>query len=179
MAVCIAGCAVLFASFLVFAEEDTRDTAPSVTFEENARGNFVVKIFSADNLLLFENELIYPGIQFVPSPEPASVSEVSEEKTENTSSDFLSTENIFDTVSVDLKVNGSDGPIEVEKRDRIVLSWISEGATRCRGVWSKNDLKLSGTAAGRITRSVNIKIACIDGEGNRADDAVRVDVLSG
>lgn len=178
MLVCIAGCVVLFASFFVFAEtEDNRATAPSVTFEENASGNFVMRIFSADNLLLSEDELIYPGIPLIPSPEPALVSEVSEEKTENASGDFLSTENIFDTVSVDLKVNGQDGPIEVEKRARIVLSWISEGATRCRGVWSKNDLKLSGTAAGRITRPVTIKIACIDGEGNRADDEVRVNTI--
>lgn len=87
-------------------------------------------------------------------------------------------ESIFDTVSVDLKVNGQDGPIEVEKRDRIVLSWISDGATRCRGVWSKNDIKLSGTAAGRITRPVTIKIACINGDGERADDEVRVNVSS-
>lgn len=88
----------------------------------------------------------------------------------------VTSESIFDTVSVDLKVNGQDGPIEVEKRDRIVLSWISEGATRCRGVWSKNGIKLSGTAAGRITRPAKIKIACINADGERADDSVRVDV---
>lgn len=88
----------------------------------------------------------------------------------------VSDDSIFDTVSVDLKVNGSDGPIEVEKRDRIVLSWISEGAIRCRGVWSKNDIKLSGTAAGRITRPVTIKIACINADGERADDEVRVNI---
>lgn len=90
----------------------------------------------------------------------------------------VASESIFDTVSVDLKVNGQDGPIEVEKRDRIVLSWISEGATRCRGVWSRNDIKLSGTAAGRITRPVSIKIACINADGERADDEVRVNVSS-
>lgn len=88
----------------------------------------------------------------------------------------VSPDSIFDTVSVDLKVNGQDGPIEVEKRDRIVLSWISEGATRCRGVWQKNDIKLSGTAAGRITRPVTVKIACINADGERADDEVRVNV---
>ncbi len=177
MLVSIVGFVVLFVSVFVFAQEDTRDTAPSVTFEENARGNFVMRIFSAENLLLSENELVYSGIPFVPSPEPASVRDVSEENTENMIGDFLSAESIFDTVSVDLKVNGQDGPIEVEKRDRIVLSWISEGATRCRGIWSKNDLKLIGTAAGRITRSVTIKIACINAEdGERADDFVVVNV---
>ena len=89
----------------------------------------------------------------------------------------LANESIFDTVSVNLKVNGQDGPVEVEKRSRIVLSWISEGATRCRGVWSKNDIKLSGTAAGRITRDATIKVACINADGERADDAVVVNVV--
>lgn len=96
-------------------------------------------------------------------PPPSNISDVTDDS-------------IFDTVSVDLKVNGQDGPIEVERRNRIVLSWISEGATRCRGVWSKNDIKLSGTATGRITRPVTIKIACINTDGERADDEVRVNI---
>ncbi|TSC83699.1 MAG: hypothetical protein G01um101417_433 [Parcubacteria group bacterium Gr01-1014_17] len=88
----------------------------------------------------------------------------------------LADESIFDTVSVDLKVNGQDGPIEVEKKARIVLSWISDGATRCRGVWSKKDLKLSGTSAGRISRSATIKIACINADGELAEDSVGVNI---
>jgi hypothetical protein len=66
----------------------------------------------------------------------------------------------------------------VEKRSRIVLSWISDGATRCRGVWSKNDIKLSGTVAGRITRDAVIKVACINADGERADDSVQVNVIA-
>src|SRR3989338_3918140 len=60
---------------------------------------------------------------------------------------LLQSENIFDSISVDIKINGSDGPIEVENGSRIVVSWISEDTTRCRGVWSKSDIKLSGTIA--------------------------------
>lgn len=108
-------------------------------------------------------------------PEAASFEEL-DNHSQSPSSNLtdITSDSIFDTISVDLKVNGQNGPLTVEKRDRIVLSWISEGATRCRGVWSKNDIKLSGTAAGRITRPVTIKIACINAEGERVDDAVQV-----
>ncbi len=85
-------------------------------------------------------------------------------------------ENIFESVSVDLKVNGQDGPVTVNSGDRIVVSWLSEGAARCKGNWSKNDIKTSGTVSGRISRSVVIKAACIDKENNRDDDAVVVNV---
>src|SRR3989338_9935323 len=82
-------------------------------------------------------------------------------------------EGVFDSsVSVDLKVNGQDGPITVEKGSRIVVSWISEDARRCRGNWSKNDIKLSGTVAGKISKSAVIKVACINKEGERDDDSV-------
>ena len=89
-------------------------------------------------------------------------------------------DDIFDSsVSVDLKVNGSDGPVTVTPRSRIVVSWISEGASRCRGNWTKNDIRLSGTVAGRITKSAIIKVACINREGERDDDAVVVNVSGG
>lgn len=90
------------------------------------------------------------------------------------SSDFLANESIFDTISVDLKVNGKDGPVTVSPGSRIVVSWISEGATRCRANWSRNDVKLAGTAAGRLSRSITIRAACINAEGERVDDAVQV-----
>ena len=94
------------------------------------------------------------------------------------SDEFVKTENIFDTVSLDVKVNGSDGPVSIQKGGRIVVSWISEGASRCRAIWSKNDIAKSGTVAGRLSRtgSFSIRAACIDAEGNRADDSVTVNV---
>lgn len=89
-------------------------------------------------------------------------------------------DNIFDqSVSVDLKVNGSDGPVTVVQGSRIVVSWISEGATRCRGNWSRNDIRLNGTIAGRITKSIVVKVACINRDGERDDDAVAVNVSGG
>lgn len=86
-------------------------------------------------------------------------------------------ESIFDTISVDLKVNGQDDSVTVAPGSRIIPSWISEGATRCKANWSRGDIAKSGTIAGRVSRSVTIKIACINADGERADDEVRVDVL--
>jgi len=85
--------------------------------------------------------------------------------------------NIFDMVSVDLKVNGQNGPVSVAPGSRIVVSWTSDGgAFRCRGNWSRNDIPTSGTISGRISKSVLIRAACIDREGNRDDDFVAVNV---
>jgi hypothetical protein len=112
-------------------------------------------------LVVFAPIFVFAGISFVVYAQSDS---------------FLNSENIFDTLSVDLKVNSSDGPVEIATGGRITLSWISEGATRCRGVWSKSDLKLSGTATGKINKSVAIKIACINEDGDRVDDSVTVNV---
>lgn len=99
-----------------------------------------------------------------------------------TDDDFLQGENIFDTPSVDLKVNGSDGPVNVAIGERITISWESDGAKRCRGNWSKKDLRLNGKIAGKLSRSVvssvTVRIACIDGDGNRKDDSVLLEVSS-
>lgn len=94
-----------------------------------------------------------------------------------TGDNFLQGESIFDTPSVDLKVNGSDGPVEVKAGERMVISWISEGATRCRAVWSKDDIKLAGAIAGKLSKSVTVKVACVDEEKNRVDDSVIVKVV--
>ena len=110
-----------------------------------------------------------------PSPVPNSTA-----TTPSPTSDLgVDTESVFDSVFVDLKVNGQDGPVTVAPRSRIVVSWLSEGATRCRANWTKNDIKASGTAAGRISRTATIKAACINAEGERADDAVVVNVSGG
>ncbi|TSC83858.1 MAG: hypothetical protein G01um101417_425 [Parcubacteria group bacterium Gr01-1014_17] len=89
---------------------------------------------------------------------------------------LLQNENIFDTLSVDLKVNGSDGLVEVAVGSRITISWESDGAKRCKGNWSKKDLLLDGKISGKLGSSVvnaiTVRIACIDGDGNRADDSV-------
>jgi|GEM_PF-5396893 len=100
-----------------------------------------------------------------PIPPPQSVEDITDES-------------IFDIVSVDLKVNSSDGPVEIAKGDHISVSWISEGASRCRAMWSKNDIAKSGTVAGRLSKagSFSIRAACVDADGNRADDAVVVNV---
>src|SRR3989344_6213835 len=89
---------------------------------------------------------------------------------------LLQNENIFDTLSVDLKINGSDGPVEVAVGDRITISWESDGAKRCRSNFSKKDLPLNGKVSGRLSRSlvgsITVRIACIDADGNREDDTV-------
>lgn len=90
----------------------------------------------------------------------------------------VTTDSIFDTISVNLKVNGQDESVTVAPGSRIIVSWISDGATRCKANWSKTDIKLSGTVAGRIKRPVTIKATCINADGERADDEVKVNVSS-
>jgi len=97
--------------------------------------------------------------------------------------DFPPNENIFDDdLSVDLKVNGNDGPVKIVVGDQITISWESEGAKRCRGSWSKKDLPLKGRVTGRLNRSLTgvltIRFACIDTDGNRKDDSVTLNINS-
>lgn len=93
---------------------------------------------------------------------------------------LLSSDNVFDTLSVDLKINGSDGPINVAVGERITISWESEGATRCKGNWSKKDLPFNGKISGRLNRSligsVTVRFACMDADGNRTDDSVVLNI---
>ena len=97
-----------------------------------------------------------------------------------TPSDFLPSESVFDTLSADLKINGKDGPVEVAVGERITISWESEGAKRCKGNWSRNDLKLNGKITGRlgssVVNSIIVRIACIDADGNREDDSVALKI---
>lgn len=100
--------------------------------------------------------------------------------TAQTAGDFLPNENIFDTLLVDLKVNGSDGPVSIAVGERIIISWESDGAKRCRGNWSKKDLPLNGKISGKLSRSlatsITVRIACIDEDGNRKDDTVILNI---
>jgi hypothetical protein len=130
-------------------------------FDPNNRWGRIIEIVSDD----------MPSVSPVPAPvsptpTPPSLSHL----------DSISNENIFDSLSIDLKVNGSDGPVEVLKGGRIVVSWLSEGAARCRAAWSKKDIALSGTITGKVSKSVIIRAACVDADGNRTDDVVEVQV---
>lgn len=90
----------------------------------------------------------------------------------------INDDNIFDSkLSLDLKVNGSDGPVTINAGDKITISWTSEGAYRCRGMWSRNDIAKFGTITGRLNKSftsLTVRVACIDENKNRVDDAVSV-----
>ena len=155
------------------------NTSPLIAALYSLIGRPLESDTSEDIVLDEDGFIVVPGWNIEDLPLPSEMGTPTQSQVTPPSPDLgdIGNESIFDTVSVDLKVNGQDGPIEVEKRERIVLSWISEGAIRCRGVWSKNDIKLSGTAAGRITRPVTIKIACINADGDRADDDVKVNML--
>lgn len=86
-------------------------------------------------------------------------------------------ENIFaPPFSVGLKVNGSDGPVEIARGERITVSWITEGTVRCRSNFSQTDLSSQGTTAGRVTSSVVVRIACLNDAHERLDDFVLVNV---
>ncbi|KKU58652.1 MAG: Glycoside hydrolase family 9, partial [Parcubacteria group bacterium GW2011_GWA2_47_12] len=78
--------------------------------------------------------------------------------------------------SVDLKINGSNGPVEVSAGERVVVSWLTEGAAKCRSNFSSRDMTMRNTVAGRVTRSVTVRFACINDARERLDDFVLVNV---
>lgn len=85
--------------------------------------------------------------------------------------------------SVDLKVNGSDGPITVANGANITVSWSSTNATECRasGAWNDTDWvgprPTSGSHSYTITGSLTYTIRCSrPGELESAEDSVQVNV---
>lgn len=80
-------------------------------------------------------------------------------------------------VTVDLKINDSDGPLILEKRAPAVISWTSEGAISCKGSWKKANLSdVSGRVRGRITKTHRFTIVCKSDAGPSATDAVEVTI---
>jgi hypothetical protein len=79
--------------------------------------------------------------------------------------------------SVDIKANGSDGPITIGYEESADLSWTSENANTCyaTGSWS-GDKNLSGSEfTGNLTSTRTYTIVC-NGIGGTATDNVTINV---
>lgn len=80
--------------------------------------------------------------------------------------------------TVDLKANGSDGPIDINYGDSAALSWTSQNAEKCSasGGWSGSKA-LNGTeSTGSLTTTTTYTLTCSNAVG-QASDSVRVNVL--
>ncbi|MDI6883169.1 MAG: PKD domain-containing protein [Patescibacteria group bacterium] len=83
----------------------------------------------------------------------------------------------FPTPTVDIKANGSDGPITIAYNNSAVLSWTSTNATTCNasGAWSGARAISGSEATGNLTSSKTYTIICT-GLGGSASDNVVVNV---
>ncbi len=79
--------------------------------------------------------------------------------------------------TVDLKVNGSNGPITIKSGASAMLSWTSTNATSCTAsnAWSGYKMVRSSEYTGSLTASKTYTLTC-SGNVNRADDSVTVNV---
>jgi len=82
--------------------------------------------------------------------------------------------------SVDLKANGSDGPITAYYQDFISLSWTSKNASSCQasGDWSGSK-PTSGQESIQLNsvKTYTFTITCYSSSGQSASDSVKVIVL--
>ena len=79
--------------------------------------------------------------------------------------------------TVNIKANGSNGPIEIAYNTAATLSWTSTNATSCTasGGWSGSKPKSGSASTGRLTSSKTFTLTCT-GLGGSASDSVRVNV---
>lgn len=84
-------------------------------------------------------------------------------------------------VSIDIKANGSDGPITLNYREYITLSWNSQNAVSCTasGDWSGSKA-VSGSQSIQLNQVRNyiFTISCTGSTGQTASDSVTVEVLA-
>jgi uncharacterized repeat protein (TIGR01451 family) len=81
--------------------------------------------------------------------------------------------------TVDLKANGSDGPITITYNTSANLSWTSTNATACQaiGAWSGGKaISSSGESTGNLTSSQTYSIYCTGPGGTSNTDSVIVNV---
>lgn len=81
--------------------------------------------------------------------------------------------------SVDLKANGSDGPITFSPNTTITLSWISSNASSCvaSGDWQGTKPTSGSELIGKITEPKIFILTC-QGSGGSASDSVRVNITT-
>lgn len=79
--------------------------------------------------------------------------------------------------TVDIKANGSDGPITIDYNTSAELTWISENADSCSatGAWSGDKAVSGSESTGDLTSSQTYTIVC-NGIGGTATDNVTVNV---
>jgi len=82
-----------------------------------------------------------------------------------------------DEVTVNIKANGSDGPITIPYDSSATLTWISGNADSCvaSGAWSGSRATSGSRSTGNITSSGTYTITC-EGPRGSASDSVRVNV---
>ncbi len=80
---------------------------------------------------------------------------------------------------VDIKANGSDGPVSVNYGEKVTLSWTSSGTDSCQasGDWSGTKPVSGSESTSEITSKKEYKITCTGSAGS-ASDTVFINVSS-
>jgi len=81
--------------------------------------------------------------------------------------------------SVDLKVNGQDGPITISYNSSSSLSWTSTNATSCSasGAWSGNQNTSGSFSTGNLVSTKTYTLSC-SGTGGTVSDSVTINVAA-
>jgi uncharacterized repeat protein (TIGR01451 family) len=89
----------------------------------------------------------------------------------------VNVDHYYDYPTVNIKANGSNGPISIPRNSSATLSWNSSDADSCyaSGAWSGNKALSGSQSTGSLTSSRTYTLTCTGPEGS-VSDSVRVNV---
>ena len=80
------------------------------------------------------------------------------------------------TPTIDLKANGSDGPITIDTNTQAVLAWTSSNASYCTasGDWTGGKVTAGSESTGNLTNAKTYTLTCTNTSGASSADSVTV-----
>jgi uncharacterized repeat protein (TIGR01451 family) len=89
----------------------------------------------------------------------------------------VNVDHYYDYPTVDIRANGSNGPITISRNSSATLTWNSSNADSCyaSGAWSGNKALSGSQSTGSLTSSRTYTLTCTGPEGS-VSDSVRVNV---
>jgi len=108
--------------------------------------------------------------------------EDTDDEEDNTDDDEIS--NVNGSLSVDLKVNGIDGPVTVAKGSTVSVVWSSTDVNSCSASVSSQNTYWSGNKATSGIASVVVNatgtyyLTCTDADGSTVEDSVTINVVA-
>ncbi len=159
------------------------DNVLSTTFNNGDNGLFTPDqplYVLISNLMGASNQTTYPGVTIDPStdcptggaPFPNTISG------QTVDVDYVRVYQMQTKADVDLKVNGSDGPVNIGYNTSVKLTWTTQDAATCQASdgWSGSQVVNGSFTTANLTTTKTFTLACGGAGVNSSSDSVTVTV---